>query len=241
MTNSIDSFFIPEGREVKILLGTSNVFEELMKSSNGKLTRIPKLVYTDSTALSISSTYKNLVEAQGSTLLTLLSGATNGMIPSGQFALQGLQIWESTDVMEFSLTVSLYMVDDAKQDVVIPAISLSKICVPTYARNKEGSQGWGLIPPGPNIVTILNLVGADAVASKFSSEDNRNMANTGSLLSVQIGNYLRIDRVVMTKVEPTFSEILDENYIPTSCTLDITFRTVEVVTTDMLQQFIENM
>jgi len=227
-------FSLPEGREVILTVGSQNVFE-VLKTSNTKLVKTPTLVYTDDLTLSINTSYKNLVATTNNTLLTLLSGAFPGVVPSGQFALQGLQIWENTEVLEFSLSVTLYMIDDARNDVVITALSLAQLCVPYKNTKENGKAGYGLIPPGPNIKDVLQLAGL--TESNVDKNDNRNFAN-GGLLSIQIGKFMKIENIVITKVEPTFSSILDEDYNPVSCTLSIDFRTVEVVTTNMLQNMI---
>lgn len=232
---------IPAGRQVVITSNGNDIFNSLQSTTPGLALPV-QLIMTEGVTLKISSQYKNLVEAQSSTMLNLISGLTKGVVPSGQFGLQGLQIWESTDVLDFSLTCELHMATSGRADVVLPALALSKICVPSY--NKSGiSAGWGLIPPGPSLKDILGLV--KATLDKTDDFGNRQISKDpkqgGGLLGIKIGKYLNINNIVVTKVEPTFSEILDEDYMPVSCKLNIDFRTVEVVTTDMLDKIITNL
>ena len=229
-----EKFFVAPNREVKLLAGQSSVFNILKEVTEPEKVH---LIYEDETSLNIKSDYENPVDIGGNKFLNLASLMTNGFVPSGQFAVQGYQIWKQTDVLEFSLNLQLHMVDSGLNQVVIPALALSKLCVPAKKNEKDPIWGQSLVPPGPSLKTFLAQAGIN-----IKVDDSENYAQNGiqgNPLHVQIGRFLKIDNVVMTKVEPTFSEVLDEDYMPVSCSLAIDFRTVEVVTTNMLDQMIK--
>ncbi|MGD9678178.1 MAG: hypothetical protein AB7V16_07415 [Vulcanibacillus sp.] len=235
----IDIRNIPKERKIVLKLNEKDLFEELKKDIPQLATPVD-LIFTDEVTLQLTSKYGNLIQVKGSNLLTLLSGATNGIVPSGQFGIQGLQIWEETDPIEFTLSVELHMKTSGFSDVVVPALALSKICLPSY-KSGDSKKGISLIPPGPDLRTVLNLVGSSIGVTELfgSGKEKKSEAEGGGLLTIEIGKYLTIPNVVVTKVEPTFSNILDEDYKPVSCKLSITFRTVEVATTYMISQMIK--
>jgi len=231
---------IPESRKVVFMLGKTNLFEELKKNTP-KLKKVPDLIYTDETTIQVSSQYGNLINIKGSNLLTLLSGATNGVIPSAQFGLQGLQVWESTEPLEFSLSVELHMKNSGTDDVLIPALALSKVALPSY-KGGDSKKGMMLIPPGPDLKDVLSLVGASiGVDALFSGgREKKEAKDGGGMLSVKIGKFITIPNVLITKAEPTFSKLLDEDGAPVSCKIQLSFKTMEVATTYMIEQLINS-
>jgi len=233
---------IPEERKIKFLLDGTDVFEHLKKDMSNLVTPV-NLIYTDDTTLELNSKFSNLLNIKGSNLLTLLSGATGGVVPSGQFGIQGIQVWEETDPIEFSLrSVELHMgKNGGKTDVVIPALALSKLTLPSY-KGEDNKKGMSLIPPGPDLKDVLKLVGSSiGINDLFGNGRDKKSANQGGgLLTVQIGKFLTISNIILTKVEPTFSSILDEDGMPIHCKLQIECRTVEVATTYMITQIINN-
>jgi len=232
---------IPEERKIKFLLDGTDVFEHLKKDMSNLVTPV-NLIYTDDTTLELNSKFSNLLNIKGSNLLTLLSGATGGVVPSGQFGIQGIQVWEETDPIEFSLSVELHMgKNGGKTDVVIPALALSKLTLPSY-KGGDNKKGMSLIPPGPDLKDVLKLVGSSiGINDLFGNGRDKKSANQGGgLLTVQIGKFLTISNIILTKVEPTFSSILDEDGMPIHCKLLIECRTVEVATTYMITQIINN-
>jgi len=231
----MDIFNIPKERKVVLKLEEGDLFEQLQKSMPRLKTPVD-LIFDDDVTLQFSSKYGNLINIKGSNLLTLLSGATNGLIPSGQFGIQGLQVWEETEPLEFQLTVELHMKRSGIDDVVIPALALSKVCLPSYKGGDDAQKGMSLIPPGPNMVDVLKMVGS-AIGLKDlfpSGREKKESTQGGGILTVEIGRYLTIPNVIVTKVEPTFSKTLDTDYAPVSCKIAITFRTTEVATTRMV-------
>ena len=237
----MDIFNIPKERKVVLKLGESDLFEELKKDMPRLKTPVD-LIFDDDVTLQFSSKYGNLINIKGSNLLTLLSGATNGLIPSGQFGIQGLQIWEETEPLDFQLTVELHMKKSGIDDVVLPALALSKVCLPSY-KGGDNQKGMALIPPGPDLMDVLKLVGSSIGLDKLFSSGREKKASSqgGGILTVEIGRYLTIPNVIITKAEPTFSKTLDTDYAPVSCKMTISFRTTEVATTYMVSRLIDRL
>ncbi len=232
----------PKGREVVFLLDGENVFTRLGEGLEGTQLRIPKLYFTDELVLRFNSTFEDLIQVKSSTLLNLLSGWTNGVIPSGQFAVQGLQVWKETDPLEFSLSVELHMVDSGREDVVKPALALSKLCLPSYGPGVNGKQGFFLVPPGPHMGTIISgLTSGSFTGQQVYGQEStgKSIGQGGGILTVKIGEYISLPAVVVTKSEPTFSNILDEEFMPVSCKIEMTFRTIEVASRLMITQIIK--
>jgi hypothetical protein len=232
----VETFNFPKYREVILSVGGKNIFSELTNSQN------IHLVLDEETSLEIKTSYKNIIEVKGSNLFSLLSnsftiGGTKGVIPSGQFALQGTQIWESTDVISFSLELKLYMTTSGYNDVLRPSLELAKWAVPSKKQSKNKILGNSLIPPGPNLADILQQLGVEVNSEK--SFLGISLSDSKGVLNVQIGKHLQIDNVVITSVVPTYSAALDEDYAPVKCSLAVSFQTLEVATTDMIEGILQ--
>lgn len=208
-------------------------------------------VYDDDFAFDISSEYGPILETQPVTLLTLLSDSIKigGYgIPSGQFALQSFQIWQTTEPLEFSLDLKMFMESSGQTDIVEPAMTLMKYVVPKKSTNSKGEPGQGLIPPGPNLQSVLEQSGITKdkfwgpVAQKFMNNGiiSSSTRKYGGLLDIIIGHYWHFSDCIITGVKPTFSEAKDEDYAPISLDLTVEFRTSEVATEDMLDKILTN-
>ena len=219
---------IPANRVVKI------------EGANGSIIGAPMFIDGE-LSLKVASKFGTLWDAKGSNLLTLLSSVSS-VIPSGQFAMQGSQIWQSTDPLSLDLKVSLYMFDNALDDVVTPVLQLMSTCLPTkkgFLEKKFDFMGASinvhldtLIPPGPDARDILR--GAIDISGDSSLSNWYNQGSRG-LYNVRIGNFT-IPRVIITDVNPTFSEWTDENGNPISAEVSIGIVTMEIATSDMLCQ-----
>ena len=238
------SFFIPPGREIIIKSGGENIFKSC---GNPNI----HLIVEDGISLDFKNNYAKLLDVKSSSLLNLLSNSltVNGKAPpTGQFALQALEVWESTDNLSFSIDASLYMVTSGLKDVLNPSLVLVQTTLPKTDPNKGSIWGKMLIPPGPNIAKILQLSGVKSEALQSSTE----LISLGDLFSVdttaatgvydiEFGGYLTIPDVVITSVQPSYSEQLDEDLCPVSCKININFQTVEVATQNMITNIINSL
>jgi hypothetical protein len=231
LSGNDSGFFVPPGREVKIFQGESSIFSS---------TSFPnaKLIYDDDIQLNIKSKYGTLVESAGNNFLTLLSGANIfGQTISGQFAIQGFQIWQETDPLTFNLAINLYMNTSALNDVVKPSLYIASLIVPSTTTDK-GKNSWNLIPPGPNLSALLEKMGLGSTATDL--ENKGVLKQSTGVFNIKIGDYLSIPDVIITGAEPVFSKVLVEDesgkLAPISCKMGLEFSTASVATKEMLQK-----
>lgn len=205
-----------------------------------------RLILDDDFSIKVSSKYGPLWEASPNNLTTLLSNSWG--LPSGQFALQGAQIWQGTDPLTVSITCSLYMDTDPYNDVVAPVKALMSTVLPTIQTEFKGVLGTvekliedtlnvkldTLIPPGPNIQALAQMVAKDSSKLKgiFSSSGAKGVHN------VTIG-FVTLNNCVITSAEPTFSKEVSKSsngkYYPISASVSLEISTIEIATTDMLK------
>lgn len=196
------------------------------------------LIFDDEFGFKVSSKYGQLWQGSSSNLQTLL--ASKG-IPSGQFALQGLQIWNSTDPIKLSFSVHVEMDTDPINEVLNPIKSIMCKVLPHYGNGQtvdtDIQTGFvekhfnlklkTLVPPGPNIQTIVEEMSA---SSKHAS-------NTYTL---KMG-YFTFNNMVITGADPKFSK--DVCYVsgkpyPISADLSLDIESIEVATTNMINDIL---
>ena len=207
------------------------------------------LIMDDDFSIKVSSKYGQLWESSPNNLMNLLSNSFS--VPSGQFALQGAQIWQSTDPLDLSINVSLEMDTDSYVDVVYPSLTLMQTVVPSYSDGTEGGVRGAteqfiekhfnlklktLIPPGPNIQSLVNIMSSNKndISSALISKRN----GSKGLYTVKIG-FATFNNVIIKNVEPTYSKEYSyseskRNYFPVRASLSIEMTTMEVVTTNMI-------
>lgn len=192
------------------------------------------LIYDEDLSFKLSSSFGNLWEAHGNNLMTLLSGGSKGKVPSGQFVMQGFQIWQSTEPLSFSLSLKLYSKDNARKDVWQPSLKLAQLCLPMKSKNSNGQTNQmlsTLIPPGPNLTQILKSGGFNNL-SDFLAE--KTGADPQGTYNIDVGGYVNFLSVIITSANPTFSKQIDGSGYPISATIDLEFTTSEIATTDMI-------
>lgn len=192
------------------------------------------LIFDDDLSFKLSSSFGSLWDAHGNNLLTLLSSASSGKIPSGQFVMQGMQIWQSTDPLSFSLDLKLYSKTNAKNDVWNPSLKIAQLPLPMKSKNANGKTNEmlaTLIPAGPNITKILEQGGfkglSDFLAEKVGVESK-------GTYNINIGGYVEFKSVIITSAVPTFSKNVDDSGYPVQSSIELEFTTCEIATTDML-------
>lgn len=232
------------------------------------------LFMDDDVSIKCSSKFGPLWEAQPNNLANLLSSSFG--LPSGQFALQGAQIWQSTDPLTLSFNGTRYMDNNSYHDVVEPAKILTGLCLPSLSGSKDtvafkmeqfvgktvGLKLATLIPPGPNIQTLLNAFSDQSYAGTGTFLDWLKSkidlgGNYRGLFTVNIGKFEFIGCVAKS-VTPTFSKevaystysykYIDSNgkqqtsthsgYFPISVNIAMEFITIQVATTDYVNGII---
>lgn len=225
---------IPENRVVRIYGASTNENEDILG--------VP-MFFNGELSLKASSKFGSLWDAEGCNLLTLLSGSTNGAIPVGQFAMQGTQIWQSTEPLRFDMDVTIQMLSSGLNDVVKPTLALMSMCLPTKSKALEFKLGSAnlklqtLIPPGPNLQSIIKNSGFIEGGGQMFN-DWLNQGSRG-VYTVKIGKNITIPKVIVTEVTPTFSKWNDEYGHPISADISIGFSTMEIATTDMIANLYE--
>lgn len=222
----INNTNIPRHKLVKIL----------DKNSNSIINK--NLIFDEELSFDLSSSFGSLWDAHGNNLLTLLSSGTNGKVPSGQFVMQGMQIWQSTDPLSFSLPLKLYSVNNAKDDVFIPALRLGQLTLPTKNNGSKGTSNEmlaTLIPPGPNLTQILKNGGFTKLSDFLAEKTGVEAKGT---YNVSVGGYVTFESVIITNCNPTFSKTVDDTGYPIQADIELKFTTSQIATTNMLENLI---
>lgn len=210
---------VPAGHTIQIKKAGSNIVD------------VP-LVLAEDVTLNLTSEFGPIIQGGGNDALTIASqilAPLNKRGISGQFRQQGFQIWKGTQPISFSFNIELNMRTNGREDVYEPARQLSLLTVPVLAEN-----GWGLIPPGPSILSVLN-VNTESLESE--TEDDGPFVNSTGQISIRISNYFYFPQVVVKKVVPIFSRQVDDQGFPVSAKISL-----EIITTDIANdQMINNM
>lgn len=216
--------------------------------ASGNITNVP-MILDDDYSIKASSKFGQLWEASPNNLMNLLANSAN--IPSGQFALQGAQIWQSSEPLSLDVTANLYMNTDSYTDVVCSVKNLMCTCLPTMTsrsskglagateklvEDKIGIQLKTLIPPGPNIQSIISTMSASTRRGGQLNSAVRGGAK--GLYYVKIGTF-RLYNALVVDVNPTFSKEVSfspskQNYYPISASVQVTISSFEIATTDMI-------
>ena len=215
-------------------------------SSQSVIGNIP-LIIDDEVSIKVSSKFDELWQGSSNNLMTLLSGSFG--LPSGQFALQGMQIWKGTDPIKLSFSVHVEMDTNPIDDVINPVRLLMCIALPYYSdgstitRDSEGLndklEKWiqehfnlklkTLIPPGPNLQTIITSM----------SDENKSKTIPNSY-DITLG-WCKFRNMVLTSLDPKFSKdvcYVNNKPYPISAELSIEASTLEVATTNMITEML---
>jgi hypothetical protein len=154
----------------------------------------------------INSNFSPIISGESSAALVTTAGFFKDKfginIPVG-FKQFGFQQWTGTDPLSVSFMIGIYMEEDAYEDVVKPAEILMSIPVP-FLIGKNG----GLGAPG---VSLYQAV--------FDRNSNSN------LVDIDIGS-INIKECLITSVEPTISQEVDEDDYPIWIKLKIDAKTL---------------
>lgn len=203
------------------------------------------LILDEDFNLKVTSKFGELWQSSPNNFMNLLSSSFG--LPNGQFTLQGVQIWQSTDPIDISMNLEIEMDSDSYEDVMIPTKTLMSLVLPEKSKMVVGSKESNsnlklstLIPPGPNLQGIVNSMKNDSklanMASKFLEDFSM---GTRGVYKLDMGGYATFNNVIVKSVEPTFSKEMSfsetkKNYYPSSVSLSIEISTMEIATTDMV-------
>lgn len=211
-----DYIAIPEGKRVR--------FQKDGKPLEG--TENAKLILEEDITLTMSSSFNPITKGSSSPMFTMLSGllrdagkTTMAGWASGQFKQLGFQVWEGTAPFKTTITINLFMENDAYEDVVKPTLALAKLCLP------EAVTGGALVAPGPSILTA------------FDNGKETEKGSMGKVLTCYIGRYI-LRNVIVETAQPTFSKQVDQNGYPISAKIELSITTVFSGTTNMIDEIV---
>jgi len=199
---------IPQGKRIRIL---KNGQEVLPSGIN--------LTLDSEIQLSLSSQFSPLFGESPNTALTVIGSVTKeiaGWGGSGSFKEMGYQVWQGTKPISFNFTTTLHMTYSGKKEVLDPAKILMKIPLPA---TQNLTEGFGLLAPGPSILALFDKTKAKT-----------------DLYSIRIG-MVYIDKVLIERVEPTFSSECDSEGYPTYISLTVECSSLYVATQTMIDNF----
>lgn len=133
-----------------------------------------------------------------------------GMSP--QFQAMSVQTWTGSSPLELTIPILLVAESNAYNEVVLPMLSLQKLCLPS-----KGPSG-NLIPPGPVLFEGMSPMEGDEI-------------------EVRIGSFVTFKKVVMLDVQANPKNIpAIGSKAPMRATINVTFRTHTVVTREELDE-----
>lgn len=116
-----------------------------------------------------------------------------------QFA--SAQVWSGSSPIEITLPLEFYAESDPKLEVIDPIIKLAKMALP----GSVGKNFGQFVPPGPKIFDFTS----------------------GDQISIDIGNFLNFQKVLIIGVNPTFiTRDMTQKGLPLKATCEVTFRSM---------------
>ena len=161
---------------------------------------------------------------------------------STQYKSFGMQLWERTEPMSFSISVDLRYggagIFDAYKEVVLPAKQLASLVLPAEG---PGGQLYG---PGPTLIdvaedavkSVLGVIGggggqAEQAVSNLATSLGRHTVGC----RLWIGERIVFNDLILEGAEPTFANEVDDRGYPISATVKIDFRTIHIPTKTYLE------
>lgn len=141
------------------------------------------------------------------------------------------RIWKGTSPVTLNLKLNFQMVKDAEVDVIAPYRALMQMVLPgeggsltvkTPFFGKKTIKSPFLIAPGPGPFYASQ-------AKKFGLGSVKGLRG-GDEISISIGKFLFLKRVIIREIVPVFDNRLDENGWPISVEISIVIETHEIMT-----------
>lgn len=129
------------------------------------------------------------------------------------------QVWEGTQPIELTLEMEFVAESNPQTEVLEPIKELMKMVMPS-----TGPGGFMLKPPGPVYSGVVDWTAPFTV--------KKGEGGTAKQITVQIGNFLLFDNVVIESVNCTFHSMMHSSGIPLRATVAITFKTFFVQLSD---------
>ena len=166
--------------------------------------------------MSVDSEWTTPLAGSASTELGALASIANLSLVSQWMTVA---VWSGSSPITMTLPLQFIAENEgeASTKVLAPIRRLMELALPRFAGSKDSLSGnFGVLtPPGPN-------PGGQSV------EDFKKSLGWGldsENITVKLGNFIRLTRVVVLRVNPIFSTLLDKNGLPMKANVSFTFRT----------------
>lgn len=164
-------------------------------------------------SFSVESTWDAPFESAGGTIATLAAAVGFSI----QTKEQSTQVWKGTTPIQITMPFRFFAEsqETADEDIINPMMNLMKLAVPDLKHNATF-----LDPPGPIIPRVKNIL----------AKGSDGKINKGDLISIEIGQFLRFPNVIISAVNVTIPLKLTADHVPLTSTVEVTFRTFNIVT-----------
>lgn len=161
--------------------------------------------------------------------------ATRGVFGSSTTSTIGTRkMWQGSDPLRMSVSLRFEAINDANTEVLLPALKLLSLPLPSRSMSFLGGSDFFLVPPGPAPFPD-NLVGK--VMNLRSLGDVKNLGkSTGEQTTVRFGGILTIRRVLVIDVSVKWDQRCDAVGTPLAADLDLIFESSEVMTKESLYE-----
>jgi hypothetical protein len=207
---------VPEGKKIKFYKtqNKTDITSQIVSNVD--------LVLDNEVSLNFNSTFSPLVDEDQNSLVTIFQQVSQSFFGKSlgtQFKQFGFQIWKKTDPLTFTINFTLSMKRDAYEDVVKSSKELIKLTLP-----KIDKGSFGLVPPGPSILTAL-----DDVKIKQANYER---------IDVSIGKMF-FSNIIVKKVQPTYSIETDDYGYPIWCKIQMDLATVFTATNETVDNMFQ--
>lgn len=228
---SRETINIPKGRKVKFhpfyVSYKDMIRAETSISGEFEGFKTLEFMLTNELTFSVSADYSKVLNTSISPLRSLLQGVSKALIgedsiftqlAGGDFKKLGYQTFTGGSPLDLSLSCSVIATTDAKEQVITPIWTLQNLVVPKAKGALEAFVYPGVSP-------IAN-------SNEYS---NANEALSAGDYVVTVGNFV-FDHILVKRVTPTFSKIVDQNGWPVSADIQIDLSTMFVAYDGMLER-----
>lgn len=161
------------------------------------------------------------------------------------------QMWKGSSNMEIVLALEFIAETDTIMDVRKPIMDLVALALPTTLGGEYGlfrSPGptydinkiieMGIQAKNQSQQESQQLEGDDTKGASQSYQENKIDTIMKNKISLHIGNFIRLNNVVITNIGQAYKTLIHPSGIPIRATVSVTFRTVMVPTaTDIRRAF----
>jgi hypothetical protein len=137
------------------------------------------------------------------------------------------RIWSGTSPLSLVLKLLFVAMDDPIKDVYQPVVELQRMVLP-YLNLSVG--GLAFKPPGPNPYTTSFTQALPKMLTWFV----RGINQEGEDISIQIGQFIDLQRVVVHEVDVAWDDKFTKDGVPVAATVSLRFETFEVLTKNSL-------